>query len=234
MRNSFEDQVTKIGCFTETREDRIARIARIARLRRLAPKQPSAAERLVSTAEVRQQNGEHVRACVSIDSASVSGFELGVRVNDLELSIRPRADEGCTVAMRICADTVHGKTVHGKVAIELPPRCFTVERDWDAVLEECGSTVAPGTGFLLASQAQVSDGDGNDVCARLLHQTESPSGFVLEVSLACERTVVVRPRADDGKLLATRLSGDNEYRACTMVEVEMPRHVMTAPDQATP
>jgi hypothetical protein len=226
MRNSFEDRFTRIGCFTETREDRIARITR---LRRLAPKQPSAAERLVSTAEVHQQNGEDVRACVSIDSASASGFELGVRVNDLELSIRPRADEGCTVAMRICADTVHGK-----VAIELPPRCFTVERDLDAVLEECGPTVAPGTGFLLASQAQASDGDGNDVCARLLHQTESPSGFVLEVSLACERTVVVRPRADDGKLLAIRLSGDNEYRACTMVEVEMPRHVMTAPDQATP
>jgi hypothetical protein len=229
MRNSFEDRFTKLGCFNETREDRNARIVRIARLRRLASKQPSAAERLVSTAEVRQQNGEHVRACVSIDSASASGFELGVWVNDHELSIRPRSDEGCTVAMRICADTVHGK-----VAIELPARCFTVERDLDAVLEECGSTVAPGTGFLLASQAQVSDGDGNDVCARLLHQTESPSGFVLEVSLACERTVVVRPRADDGKLLAIRLSGDSEYRACTMVEVEMPRHVMTAPARATP
>ena len=225
MRNSFEDRFTKLGCFNETREDRNARIVR---LRRLTPKQP-AAEHLVSTAEVRQQNGEHVRACVSIDSASASGFELGVWVNDLELSIRPRSDEGCTVAMRICADTVHGK-----VAIELPPRCFTVERDLEAVLEECGSTVAPGTGFLLASQAQVSDGDGNDVCARLLHQTESPSGFVLEVSLACERTVVVRPRADDGKLLAIRLSGDSEYRACTMVEVEMPRHVMTAPARATP
>jgi hypothetical protein len=226
MRNSFEDRFTKLGCFNETREDRNARILR---LRRRSLEQPSAVQRLVSTAEVSQQNGEHVRACVSIDSASASGFELGVRVNDHELSIRPRADEGCTVAMRICADTAHGK-----VAIELPPRCFTVERDLDAVLEECGSTVAPGTGFLLASQAQVSDGDGNDVSASLLHQTESPSGFVLEVSLACERTVVVRPRADDGKLLAIRLSGDSEYRACTMVEVEMPRHVMTAPDLPTP
>jgi hypothetical protein len=229
MRNSFEDRFTKLGCSTETREERSPKAPRNARLRRLALEQLSAAERLVSTAEVSQQNGEHVRACVSIDSTSASGFELGVRVNDHELSIRPRADEGCTVAMRICADTVHGK-----VAIELPARCFTVERDLDAVLEECGPAVLPGTGFLLASQAQVSEGDGNEVCARLLHQTESPSGFVLEVDLACERTVVVRPHADDGKFVAIRLSGDSEYRACTMVEVEMPKHVMTAPDQATP
>ena len=72
MRNSFEDRFTKLGCSTETREERSPKAPRNARLRRLALEQLSAAERLVSTAEVSQQNGEHVRACVSIDSTSAS------------------------------------------------------------------------------------------------------------------------------------------------------------------
>jgi hypothetical protein len=47
----LEPRFTKIGCFTETREDRIARIAR---LRRPALEQPATADCLVSDAEVSQ------------------------------------------------------------------------------------------------------------------------------------------------------------------------------------
>jgi hypothetical protein len=229
MRNSFEDRFTKLGCSTETREERSPKAPRIAGLRRLSLEQPSAAKHLVSATEVRQQNGEHAGARVSIDSASMSGFELGVRVNDHELSIRPREDEGCTVAMRICADTVHGK-----VAIDLPAQCFTVERDLDAVLEECDCTVEPGMGFAVASQAQVSDGDGNEVCARLLHQPASPGGFVLEVILAGGCIVIVSLCADDCKFVAIRFCTDGFDRAYRLLKVTMPKHVMTAPARTTP
>jgi hypothetical protein len=62
MRKPFDDRLTrinrpplprftKIGCFTETHEDRIARIAR---LRRLALEQPATVDCLVSDAEVSQ------------------------------------------------------------------------------------------------------------------------------------------------------------------------------------
>jgi hypothetical protein len=163
------------------------------------------AERLVSTAQVRRQNGQHASAHVFVDSASASGFVLEVRVNDCELAIRPRADDGCTVAMRICGDTVYDKVV-----IELPARCFTT------------------------SAAEVRNGDGDGVCARVLRDCDSHNGFVLSVSLACGAIVTVRPHDDDGKLVAIRLSGDGEYRASKLIEVEMPRHVMSAPDLSTP
>jgi hypothetical protein len=163
---------------------------------------------LSSVAEVRSENGEHASACVFSDDISVSGFGLAIRVNgisDRELVIRPRADDCCTVAMRICEDTVCNK-----VEIELPARCS------------------------IASEAQIRDGEGKSVCARVLRDCTSPSGFVLEVSVADGRRVIVRPCAYDGKLVAIRPCGNGEHRAYRLLEVVMPKHVMTAPAPATP
>jgi hypothetical protein len=204
MRNSLEEELTRLGH---------------------APTQELVAERLMSTAEVCQQGGELARAYVSIDTASASCFSLGVRVNEYELAIRPRADDGGTVAMRICEDTVYGL-----VEIEVPACCFVVDRGIDPARE----TVDFLTESLLFSEAQIRDGDGNGVCARLLGDRNSRSGLHLNVRLACGRTVIVRPHDDDGKLVAIGLRGDGEHGACNVVEVEMPKHVMAAPDLSAP
>ena len=191
-------------------------------------------ERLTSHAEVRHQDSyyedlEFTRhkfsADVHVDRGSASGYVLVIWVCGYKLMVRPRADHGSAIALRI-----RGDSVHFPVEVEVPARCLIAERGSDAEQEAADTGVAPVAEDLLTSDAHMRDKDGGRVHARVVRDSKSRSGFALDVTLACGCAVIVRPCDDEYQLVAVRLSGDDEQPAGTVVEVAMPKHVMTLAD----